>query len=732
MATLRTDFGVVNVTEKHKRRSKSVGAEARDSGAERGTLLTPSAVIELFRAQKKPMKWPEVRDHADVRQGAEVDQLRRVLRGLCHSGDLHIDGRGAYHLAVPESVVDGVIRRGDRGRLVLIPASGGDALPVRLTRDSRLRVGDTVHARLVEGQAVTAAVTQRSTEPVIGRAVAGTRGWYVVAEGDFRGRVYLVPDGHGEANDGDTVAVSVVGEESFGLTGRVLDVIAPRDDLHAASITLLRAHGVPVEWPAEVDDEVRGLPDRVDPKRHHDREDLSEIPLVTIDGEDARDFDDAVFCSPRPKGGWRLIVAIADVGSYVRLGSPLDIEARDRGNSVYLPDRVVPMLPEALSNGLCSLRPQEHRLCMVCDMQVSPLGKVTTYRFYPALMFSRARLTYTQVAAFIDAGYRGFEREVADSLEALHLAYKALLAAREERGALDFDAPEQKLILENGLLERIEPVVRNDAHRLIEEAMISANVCAARFLEKHEAMALYRIHEGPTPEKFDVLRQALAYAGIRLNDEPPSPKTLQAVAAQLADRPDRGLLETMILRSMMQARYSPKNVGHFGLALGRYMHFTSPIRRYADLVVHRAIAGVLSGNRVDQSHLDEVGEHLSVTERRADDVSRGVADWLKCEFAAQFVGETFEGTVVAVVDFGVFIELERIFIQGLLHVSNLGDDYFTFYPAAMSLVGERSGRRIKLGDKLSVILADVDIESRKIDLLAAGTKGGKRNRRGRS
>ncbi len=732
MATVRTDSGVVNVTEKRKRRSKSVGSEPRADDAERSTSLTPSAVLELFRAHKKPMKWPEIRDVAGVRQGADVDQLRRVLRGLCHSGDLHIDSRGAYQRAQPETAVDGVIRRGDRGRLVLIPSAGGDALPVRLTRDSRLRVGDTVHARLVEGQAVIAAVTARSAEPVIGRAVEGTRGWYVVAEGDFRGRVYLIADGQGEANDGDTVSVAVVGEESFGLTGRVIDVIAPGDDLHAASITLLRAHGVPVEWPAEVDDEVRGLPDRVDPKRYLDREDITDIPLVTIDGEDARDFDDAVYCNPRPKGGWRLIVAIADVGSYVKLGSPLDVEARERGNSVYLPDRVVPMLPEALSNGLCSLRPQEHRLCMVCDMQVSPLGKVTTYRFYPAVMFSRARLTYTQVAAFIDAGYHGFERDVSESLHALHLAYQALLAAREERGALDFDAPEQKLILENGLLERIEPVVRNDAHRLIEEAMISANVCAARFLEKHEALALYRIHEGPTPEKFDVLRQALAYAGIRLGDEAPSPKTLQAVSAQLTARPDRGLLETMILRSMMQARYSPENIGHFGLALPRYMHFTSPIRRYADLVVHRAIAGVLSGDRVDQSHLDEVGEHLSVTERRADDVSRGVADWLKCEFAAQFVGETFDGTVVAVTDFGVFVELERIFIQGLLHVSNLGDDYFTFYPAAMSLVGERSGRRIKLGDKLSVILADVDTESRKIDLLVSGGKGGKRTRRGRS
>ncbi|HTO56564.1 MAG TPA: VacB/RNase II family 3'-5' exoribonuclease, partial [Pseudomonadales bacterium] len=456
---------------------------------------------------------------------------------------------------------------------------------------------------------------------------------------------------------------------------------------------------------------------------------VTDLPLVTIDGEDARDFDDAVYCAPRPKGGWRVMVAIADVGHYVALGAPLDLEAQDRGNSVYLPDRVVPMLPEALSNGLCSLKPQEHRLCVVCDMQVSSVGKITSYRFYRALMFSRARLTYTQVAAFIDAGYRGFEPVVADSLRALHDAYRALLAAREDRGALDFDAPEQKLILENGLLERIEPVVRNDAHRLIEESMIAANVCAARYLEKHGKLALYRIHEGPTPEKFDLLRQLLANVGIRLRNEAPAPKTLQQVAQQLADRPDRALLETMILRSMMQARYSPKNIGHFGLALPRYMHFTSPIRRYADLVVHRAIVGVLEDREVVQPDLDVIGEHLSTTERRADEVSRGVAEWLKCEYAAQFVGETFEGTAMTVIDFGVFVELDRIFVQGLLHVSNLGDDYFEFYPEAMSLVGERSGRRIRMGDKLSVVLADVDVEGRKIDLLLAGTKSRRKVRR---
>ncbi len=691
--------------------------------------LAPSAVLELFRAHARALRWPEIRDLIGVQRGAAVDQLRRVLRGLCHTGELHIDSRGAYQLSAHETTIEGVITRNERGRLTLAPNRGGSAPLVRLTRDSRLRVGDRVRARIVEEQAVVTDVVEHSGEPIVGRAVQGARGWYVVSEGDFRGRVYLVPDGEGPATDGDAVAVAVVGEESFGLIGRIIDVVAPRDDLHVASTTLLRAHGVPVEWPPDVDDAVRDLPERIDPERHGERDDLTDVPLVTIDGEDARDFDDAVFCHPRAKGGWRVLVAIADVGHYVAPNSPLDVEARERGNSVYLPDRVVPMLPEALSNGLCSLKPQEHRLCMACDMQISPNGNITSYRFRRALMFSHARLTYTQVAAFIDAGYQGFEADVAQSLRALHDAYRALRDARDERGALDFDAPEHRLILENGLLERIEPVVRNDAHRLIEEAMIAANVCAARYLEKHDATALYRVHEGPTPEKFDVLRQALAYAGIRLKNEPPTSKTLQQVSTQLAARPDRALLETMILRSMMQARYSPKNLGHFGLALPRYMHFTSPIRRYADLVVHRAIAATLEDTAVAHADLDEVGEHLSLTERRADEVARGVADWLKCEYAVQFVGETFEGTVVAVTDFGVFVELERIFIQGLLHVSNLGDDYFEFFPEALSLVGERSGRRIKMGDKLPVVLADVDVEARKIDLLLAGSRGRRRARR---
>jgi ribonuclease R len=718
----------VKRTEKRRRRSKSVGRTPSSKPRGDGPALAPSDVLERFEAHGAPMRWPEIRDRCGVARGADVDQLRRVLRGLVHAGSLRIDADGAYQRAAPAQSIRGVVERDERGRLTL-KDSAGKRWPLRLRRDSRLRAGDQVDARHVDEQAVVDTVVVRSANPVVGRAVAGSHGWYVIGEGDYRGRVYLTPGGEADAEDGDTVAVAVSGEENFGLVGHVVEIVARRDDLNVASATLLRAYGVPTEWPAAVEEAIRDLPDRVDPLRFGHRVDLTDLPLVTIDGEDARDFDDAVYCEARPHGGWRVVVAIADVGHYVAAGSALDVEARVRGNSVYLPDRVVPMLPEALSNGLCSLRPDEHRLCLVCDMQLSEHGRISSHRFYPALMFSQARLTYTSVAAFIEAGYVGLPQPIAGSLAELHRAYQVLRTAREARGGLDFDTHEQKLILENGLLERIEPVLRNDAHKLIEEAMIAANVCAARFLEKHHTAALYRVHEGPTPQKFDTLRQALAYAGIRIGDAAPTPQTLQSVVAQLDERPDRELLETLILRSMMQARYSPKNIGHFGLALPRYMHFTSPIRRYADLVVHRAIAAVLARAENPARALEEVGEHLSFTERRADEVSRAVADWLKCEYAAQFVGQAFSGRVVAVTDFGVFVELDGIFVQGLLHVSNLGDDYFTFYAPAQALVGQRSGRRIKLGDTIDVVLAAVDIETRQIDLLAAGNPRSRRRRR---
>jgi len=518
--------------------------------------------------------------------------------------------------------------------------------------------------------------------------------------------------------------VRVTGDESYGLVGEVIGRIARGDDLHLASTTMLYAYSVPTTWSDAVYAEVAALPHAVPVDLAHGRRDLRELPFVTIDGEDARDFDDAVYCAPRPRGGWRLVVAIADVAHYVAPGAPLDLAARDRGNSVYLPDRVVPMLPEALSNDLCSLKPDVPRLTIACDMKLSSSGRVTGFEFCEALIHSRARLTYTRVAAHFAGASEHLSDEVRQSLAAIHALYAALRAERETRGALDFEGQEQKLVLYNGLLERVVPVERNDAHKLIEEAMIAANVCAAKFLARHERRFPYRVHEGPTPEKFEDLRQMLAQIGIRVGKSLPKPKELKLIVEAIAARDDRRFLEPLVLRSMQQAVYSGHNRGHFGLALSHYAHFTSPIRRYADLLVHRALKSVLRDDGTeDEPDVELIAQHVSYTERRADDVTRAVADWLKCEFAAGFIGETFEGTVVAVTHFGLFVELERAFVQGLLHISNLGNDYFELQVGGLAIVGVRSGRRFSLGDRISVVLADVDVEQRKVDLLLEGRGG---------
>jgi ribonuclease R len=729
------------------RRRRSVGRHNRTS-SKKGSVRGSADLIRLLRDAGRPLSWPAIRDQTGTQRGDDVDDLRRLLRELCRTGELYLDEAGAYHVVAGGESVTGVLESGERrGQLVFCAASAGEApasaaprrWPVRRVARSALREGDRVSARIVAEQAVVSDVIEHSPEPVIGRLVAERRGSYVVSESPgFRGRVYVLPDRHGDASDGDTVAARVLGVESYGLTGEIVQVVVRRDELHVASTTLLQAYNVPTVWPDAVLDEVGGLPDSVDRSAHGQRIDLTDLPLVTIDGADARDFDDAVFCEPRRRGGWRLVVAIADVAHYVEPESALDTEAATRGNSVYLPDRVVPMLPEALSNELCSLKPQEYRLCMVCDMHLSAQGRVTEYEFYEAVMLSAQRLTYSEVAGFLDGGALEAEPAVHRSLMAMHAAYKALLAERSERGALDFDTRELRLVLENGLLERIEPVVRNDAHRLIEEAMISANVCAARFLEKHKRQALYRVHEGPTGDKLEDLRQALALVGVRLSAEQPTPKALQQIVASLAHREDRWLYEMLVLRSMSQAVYHPKNIGHFGLALPRYMHFTSPIRRYADLVVHRALKDALQKRRFHDRMpwLLETGERISDTERRAEEVSRGVADWLKCEYATRYVGVTFKAQITGVAEFGLFSELADVFVQGMVHVSNLGEDFFEFHPGTMSLVGERTGRRFQLGDTIDVVLAAVDPESRKIDLLLApeavqGKPGGRRRGRRR-
>jgi ribonuclease R len=459
----------------------------------------------------------------------------------------------------------------------------------------------------------------------------------------------------------------------------------------------------------------------VTPEDHEDHENLRHLPFVTIDGETAKDFDDAVYCEATSRG-FKLWVAIADVSHYVRPGEPLDLDARERGNSVYFPRRVIPMLPEKLSNGLCSLNPDVERLAMVCEVAVSAQGELGKYRFYPAVFVSHARLTYNRVAAALYEGKPDKQtKALLPQLQALDNVFRALLGARGERGAIDFETVETALEFDDqGKIERIVPVVRNDAHRLIEECMLAANVCASDFLAKKKHPVLYRIHEGPTPEKLAALRAFLASFGLQLGGgEEPSAKDYAQLLAKLKARPDLQLLQTALLRSLQQAVYSPDNVGHFGLAYDHYTHFTSPIRRYPDLAVHRAIKAALAAERYNPGSWTELGEHCSMTERRADDATRDVVSWLKSYYMRDRVNEEFDGTISAVTGFGVFVALDEVFVEGLVHISELGNDYFRHDAIRHELRGERSGERFRLGDRIRVRLVRVDLEQARLEFVLA-------------
>ena len=458
------------------------------------------------------------------------------------------------------------------------------------------------------------------------------------------------------------------------------------------------------------------------------REDLRSLELVTIDGETARDFDDAVYCE-KTSEGFRLVVAIADVSHYVRDGDALDLEARERGNSVYFPRRVIPMLPEQLSNGLCSLNAEVDRLCVACDMAIGAKGKIGPYRFYPAVMRSRARLTYTAVAAALGDPRGEAARRLKNLLPRLQLlndVFGALLRAREERGAIDFETVETQFVFDGeGRLARIEKVERNDAHRIIEECMLAANVCASDILSKRKHPALYRIHEGPTPEKLQSLREFLKGFGLALDGgDKPTAKHYAKLLETVRKRPDVQLLQTVLLRSLQQAQYSPENVGHFGLAYEHYTHFTSPIRRYPDLLVHRAIKAVLSGGRYNPGHWAQLGSHCSQTERRADEATREVAAWLKCYYMRDRVGEEFEGSVSAVTSFGIFVALDEFYVEGLVHISELGQDYFHFDATRHQLIGDRTRKQFRLADRVKVRIVRADLETSRIDFVLAGESAG--------
>ena len=625
----------------------------------------------------------------------------------------------------------------------------GDRLRVRITRlDKRGRP---------EGKVLE--ILERKKRPVIGRLLLESGIWLVAPEDRRMGQDILIPkNGIANATAGQVVAVELTEPPSLYSqpVGRVVEVLGEIDDPGMEIEIAVRKYDVPHRFSPETLAQSAKLPEKLRAADLKGRIDLRDVPLVTIDGEDARDFDDAVYCEPFKQGrgkkaveGWRLLVAIADVSHYVKPGEPLDTDAYERATSVYFPRRVIPMLPEKLSNGLCSLNPNEDRLSMVCDMLVSSDGTVSAYQFYPAVINSHARFTYNEVAAIL-ANTHGPEAakrsELVPHLLHLHEVFRALLAERQRRGAIDFDTTETQIVCDdNGRIEKIVPRVRNDAHRLIEEAMLAANVCAADFIQTNKAAGLFRVHEGPTPEKRTALQAYLRSVGVgqTLPDDP-APRDYQQLAAATKDRVDAVQIHAMLLRSMQQAIYTGTNSGHFGLAYQAYTHFTSPIRRYPDLLVHRVIKALLAHKRYtldaakmnvpqapkrpgraappnpqearnEAERWEVVGAHCSANERRADEASRDVEAWLKCRYMRDRLGEEFAGTVSAVTSFGLFIQLDALYVEGLVHISELGGEYYRFDEVRQELRGERTGIRYATGARVQVQVSRVDLDGRKIE-----------------
>jgi len=707
------------------------------SEAERYSEPIPSRnyILKVLTEQAGPLTVDELIGQLQLRKLSEQEALAKRLNAMVREGQLAQNRLGAYGPALQMNLITGTVQAHRDGFGFLIPdAGGGDVfLPPRQMR--ALMNGDRVQVRITgtdfkgRPEGSVAEVIQRASRQVVGRLHEEQGMAYVIPDNPRVQQDLLIPpDARKHARHGQMVVAEIVtppGTRTLPV-GKVLEILgdhlAPGMEIEAT----MRAHNLPHEWPAAVEQEAADLPDTVQVQQHVGREDIRQLPLVTIDGVDARDFDDAVHARAEGKGGWTLWVAIADVAAYVRPDTPLDKEAVARGTSVYFPQRVIPMLPEKLSNGLCSLNPDVDRLCMVCEMRVMLDGTIANSRFFEGVMLSRARLIYEDVAAILDdpqgeAAHK--RRELVPHLLALDEVFKALFAAREKRGAIDFETTETRIVFGEGRkIEKIVPVQRNRAHRLIEECMIAANVESAKLVEKYKLPTLYRVHEDPDPLKITALREFLAVRGMSLSGglKPQAADIAKAATASKA-RPDGGLIQTMLLRSMMQARYQPANIGHFGLALTHYAHFTSPIRRYPDLLLHRAIKHAIHKRPPDRftytaEQVAALGTHCSMTERRADDATRDVAVWLKCEFMRHHVGEEYEGTISAVTSFGLFVNLDNLYIEGLVHVTALKNDYYEYDNKRQRLVGSRLHQVYSLGDRAKVRVQRVNLDERKIDL----------------
>lgn len=658
----------------------------------------------------------------------EIDSFGHRLRAMERDGQIMRNRKGAICVVEKLDLVKGRVQGHADGFGFLIPDDGSPDLFLGAKEMHKVFHGDRVMVREIgmdrrgRREASIVEVLERANSRLVGRLFVEHSVLFVVAEDRRINQDILVPPGeHMGAQPGQVVMIEVIEQPSKRMQpiGRVVEILGNYADPGMEIEIALRKHDLPHVFPPDVEKAAAKFSKKVKKTEIKGREDIRHLPLVTIDGETARDFDDAVYCEKNGKG-YRLFVAIADVSHYVKPKDALDVEALKRGNSVYFPRRVIPMLPEALSNELCSLNPGVDRLCMVCEMELDAHGEFLAYKFYPAVMHSHARLTYTKVAAMLENPEAAGEHEaLLPGIRLLYTLYGVLAKARSRRGAIDFETIETQMIFnEQGKIEKIVPVVRNDAHRLIEECMLAANVCASEFLKKHDQAALYRIHEGPTPEKLSNLRNFLKEFGLDLKGgDDPHAKDYAALLAKIKNRPDAQLLQTVMLRSLQQAVYSPENVGHFGLAYESYTHFTSPIRRYPDLLIHRAIKAVLEGGKYAPGSWNELGAHCSATERRADEATRDVESWLKCYWMMDKVGMSFGGSISGVTGFGLFVALDDVYVEGLVHISELGADYFHFDQVLHQIVGERTGVRFRLGDRVQVKVARVDLETSKIDFV---------------
>ena len=736
------------------------------------TIPSREEILGAFRDAQSPLDSGALARTLQVNPEAE-GVLARRLNAMERDGQIRANPAGQYSLTDHSSFISGRVSAHRDGFGFVIPEEGGEDLFLPDKEMQKVLHGDRVMARIIgtdrrgrpEGTIVE--VVERANTHIIGRLLNENGVWVVAPEDKRIGQDILVSGAPGKAKSGQVVSIELLEQPSRFRqpTGKIVEVLGELDDPGMEIEIAVRKFGVPHIFSQAAVKQANKLPSEVRASDLGERVDLRDVPLVTIDGEDARDFDDAVYCEPIKIGrskAYRLLVAIADVSHYVKPGDALDGDALERSTSVYFPRRVIPMLPEKLSNGLCSLNPAVDRLTLVCDMVVSTKGEVTAYQFYPAVMHSAARMTYNEVAAILGntKGPEAARRPaVVPHLLNLNEAFRALLQARQKRGAIDFETTETYIVCNAmGKIEKIIPRTRNDAHRLIEECMLAANVCAADFLIRHEQPSTFRIHAVPTEEKLNSLHQFLKQAGLNLGGgNKPQARDYAELMTKIKERPDAAMLQTMLLRSMQQAVYSPDNVGHFGLAYEHYAHFTSPIRRYPDLLTHRAIKAVIKGKKyepvdIDLSKLnttvsnaarkqaaknraegkqkdpkdltvwDALGVHCSANERRADEASRDVENWLKCFYMKDRLGEEFTGVISGVTPFGIFVQLDELFVEGLVHVTGLGTDYFQYDETRHELRGERSGQVYALTGRVTVQVARVDLESRKIDLVLAGAE----------